>query len=120
MYAQVCTHPDLAFIIGLLGRFQSNPRMKHFNTAKKVLRYMQETKHYMLTYKRIDNLDIIDYSDADFEGHAGSQKSTSSYVFTLASGLISWRSSKQIITKSSMMYAEFIACYEVVGAGHVA
>jgi hypothetical protein len=29
MYAQVCTCPDLAFVTGLLGRFQSNPGMKH-------------------------------------------------------------------------------------------
>jgi hypothetical protein len=29
MYAQVCTHPDLSFVIGLLGRFQSNPEIKH-------------------------------------------------------------------------------------------
>jgi hypothetical protein len=29
MYAQVCTRPDLAFVIGLFGRFQSNPEMKH-------------------------------------------------------------------------------------------
>jgi acyl-CoA-binding protein len=29
MYAQVCTHPDIAFITGLLGRFQTNPRLKH-------------------------------------------------------------------------------------------
>jgi hypothetical protein len=30
MYAQVCTHPDLAFVTGLLGRFQSNPGYKHW------------------------------------------------------------------------------------------
>ena len=24
-YAQVCTRPDLAFVTGVLGRFQSNP-----------------------------------------------------------------------------------------------
>ena len=28
-YAQVCTRPDLAFVTGLLGRFQSNPRTEH-------------------------------------------------------------------------------------------
>jgi hypothetical protein len=28
-YAQVCTRPDLAFVTGLLGRFQSNPRIEH-------------------------------------------------------------------------------------------
>jgi hypothetical protein len=28
-YAQVCTRPDLVFVTGLLGRFQSNPRTEH-------------------------------------------------------------------------------------------
>ncbi|KAL6334583.1 hypothetical protein AAG906_019085 [Vitis piasezkii] len=25
MYAQVCTHPDIAYIVGMLGRYLSNP-----------------------------------------------------------------------------------------------
>jgi hypothetical protein len=29
MYAQVCTRPNLAFVIGLLSKFQSNPGYKH-------------------------------------------------------------------------------------------
>jgi hypothetical protein len=69
----------------------------------------------MLMYKRTDNLEVIGYSDVDFAGCADSQKSTSGYVFTLASGAISWRSCKQNITTSSIMYAEFIVCYEAVG-----
>jgi hypothetical protein len=69
----------------------------------------------MLTYKRIDNIEVIGYSNADFAGCTDSQRSTSGYVFTLASGAISWRSCKQTITTSSTMYAEFIACYEAVG-----
>jgi hypothetical protein len=43
----------------------------------------------MLTYKKTDNLEVIGYSDADFTGCADSQKWTSSYVFTLANGVIS-------------------------------
>jgi hypothetical protein len=40
MYAQVCTRPDLAFVTGLLERFQSNLRIKHWKAAKKTLRYL--------------------------------------------------------------------------------
>jgi hypothetical protein len=43
----------------------------------------------MLTYKRVDNLKVIGYSDSDFVGCADSQKSTLDYVFTLANGAIS-------------------------------
>ena len=56
MYAQVCTRPDLCFVTGVLGRYQSNPGPDHWKAAKKVLRYMQGTKDFMLTYKRTDNL----------------------------------------------------------------
>ena len=37
MYAQVCTRPDIAFVVGLLGRYLSNPGSQHWKAAKKVL-----------------------------------------------------------------------------------
>jgi hypothetical protein len=48
-------------------------------------------------------------------GCVDSQRSTSGYIFTLTNGAISWRSCKQTIMTSSIMYAKFIACYEDVG-----
>ena len=41
MYAQVCTRPDIAFVVGMLGRYQSNPGLDHWRAAKKVMRYLQ-------------------------------------------------------------------------------
>jgi hypothetical protein len=111
IYSQVCIRPDLAFVTGLLGRFQSNPGTKHWKANKKTLRYLQGTKHYMLMYKKTCNLEIVGYLDSDFMGCADSQKSASGYVFPLTNGAISWKSSKQILTTSVTMYAEFIACY---------
>jgi len=115
MYAQVCTRPDLAFITGMLGRYQSNPGIDHWKAVKKALRYIQGTKDLMLTYKRSDNLEVIGYLDADFAGCVDTKKSTSGYIFTLAGGAISWKSSKQTVTASSTMQAEFVACYEATG-----
>jgi hypothetical protein len=31
MYAQVCAHPDLAFMIRMLDRYQKNPGIDHWN-----------------------------------------------------------------------------------------
>lgn len=120
MYAQVCTRPDLAFVTGMLGRYQSNPGPDHWKPVKKVLRYMQATKHFMLTYKNSDNLEVVGYSDSDFAGCVDTKKSTSGYIVTLAGGAISWKSSKQTLTASSTMQAEFVACYEATGAGCMA
>ena len=52
MYAQVCTRPDIAFIVGVLGRYLSNPGMDHWKAVKRVMRYLQRTKDYMLMYRR--------------------------------------------------------------------
>lgn len=117
MYAQVCTRPDIAFVVGILGRYQSNPGLDHWRAAKKVLRYLQGTKDYMLMYRRTDNLEAIGYSDSDFAGCIDSRKSTSGYVFMLASGAISWRSAKQTLTTTSTMEAEFVSCYETTSHG---
>ena len=40
MYAQVCTRPDIAFIVGMLGRYLSNPGMDHWKAVKRVMRYL--------------------------------------------------------------------------------
>jgi hypothetical protein len=69
----------------------------------------------MLTHKRSDSLKIVGYSDLDVTGCLDTDRSTSGYVFKLTGGAILWSSSKQTVMTSSMMYAEFVACYEVVG-----
>lgn len=117
MYAQVCTRPDIAYIVGMLGRYLSNPGMDHWKAAKRVMRYLQKTKDYMLTYRRSDHLEIIGYSDSDYAGCQDSKRSTSGYIFLLAGGAISWRSAKQALIASSTMEAEFVACYEASNCG---
>ncbi|XP_057972757.1 secreted RxLR effector protein 161-like [Malania oleifera] len=112
MYAQVCIRLDIAFAVGMLGRYQSNPEMDHWKAAKKVLRYLQGTKDYMLTYKHVDNLEVVGYTDLDFAECQDSKKSTLGYVFLLVGGAISCKSTKQTIVASSTMEVEFIACFE--------
>ena len=68
MYAQICTRPNIAFVIGVLGRYQSNPCIDHCRAAKKMMRYLQGTKDYMLMYRRANSLEVIGYSDVDFAG----------------------------------------------------
>ena len=117
MYAQVCTRPDIAFAVGMLGRYQNNPGIDHWRAAKKVMRYLKGTKDYMLMYRRTDDLEVVGYSDSDFAGCVDSRKSTSGYVFMFASGAVSWRSSKQTLTATSTMEAEFVSCFEATSHG---
>ena len=115
MYAQVCMRPDLVFATGIFGRYQKNPGKVHWVGVKKALRYCQGTKDFMLTYRRSDNLEVVGYIDADFAGCVDSRKSKSGYIYTLAGGAISWKSSKQSLVAASTMQAEFVACYKATG-----
>ena len=114
MYAQICTRPDISFAVGMLGRYQSNPGLDHWKAAKKVLRYLQGTKEYMLTYRRSDHLEVIGYSDSDYAGYVDTRKSTCGYLYLLAGGAISWKSVKQSVIATSTMEAEFVACLEAM------
>ncbi|XP_074323341.1 secreted RxLR effector protein 161-like [Apium graveolens] len=111
MYTQVCTRPEKAFIVGMLERYLSNPVMEQWKAVKRVLQYLKKTKDYLLTYKKSDHLEIIGYSDSDFGGCKDERKSTSGYIYLLASGAILWRFSKQTLIASSIMAAEYIACF---------
>ena len=75
MYAQVCTRLDIAFAISVLGRFLNNPGVHHWTTAKIVMRYLQRTKDFMLTYRRSGLLEVVGYADANFAGCSDDLKS---------------------------------------------
>ena len=53
----------------------------------------------------------------DFAGCVDSRKSTSSYIFKLADGAVSWRSAKQTLTATSTMEAEFVSFFEASSHG---
>jgi Reverse transcriptase (RNA-dependent DNA polymerase) len=80
IYAQVCTRPDIVYIIGMVGRYLSNPDMNHWKATKMILRYLQRTKNHILTNRRSDKLEVIGYTDSEFAGYVDSLKSTSGYI----------------------------------------
>ena len=41
------TSPDMAFVVGLVSRCQSNPRMSHWNAIKCILPYLRSTNDYV-------------------------------------------------------------------------
>ncbi|XP_048131604.1 secreted RxLR effector protein 161-like [Rhodamnia argentea] len=112
MYARVYTQPNIVFAVGMLGRYQSNLGIDRWRAAKKVMRYLQGTKSYMLMYRRIDNIEGVGYSDSDFTSCIDSRKSTYGYIFMFVGEAVSWRSAKQTLVATSTMKVEFVSCFE--------
>ena len=62
----------------------SKPGLIHYQAVKKVFRYLQGTENHMLTYRRINSLNVVGYSNAYFKGCVDDKKSTTGYIFVMA------------------------------------
>jgi hypothetical protein len=109
-YLVTCTRPDLAFSVGAVSAFLSNPGRQHWQAVKNIVRYIKGTINSGITYGKYthDNT-IYGYVDSDFARDVDSRKSISGYSFQLNGGSISWKSKKQPIVAHSTCEAEYVA-----------
>ena len=50
MYAMIATRPDIAFAVGVVSRYMSNPGKKHWEAVKGIMRYLKATKNMCICY----------------------------------------------------------------------
>jgi hypothetical protein len=105
----VHTRPDIAFAVGVLGRYTQDPAVRHWVMCKRVLRYIKGTHQYGLQFKEGGDDKIIGFCDADWAGDQGDRKSTSGYAFFINGSLVSSRSRKQQTVALSSAEAEYVA-----------
>ncbi|GJR14086.1 zinc finger, CCHC-type containing protein [Tanacetum coccineum] len=108
MYAMTCTRPDIAFAMGKLSRYTSNPGTQHWQAIQRVLKYLKKTMDYRLTYTGYPSV-LEGYTDASWISNTEDNSSTSGWVFLLGGGAISWASKKQTCITGSTMESEFVA-----------
>ena len=84
----LCTRPDIAYIVSVTSRFQSNPGLGHWMAVKAILKYLRRTKDLILTYGGGD-LQLIGFTDSDFQSDVDDRKSISGFVFTCNGGAVS-------------------------------
>ena len=77
--------------------------------AKRVLKYLKQTRDLNLTYVKNTPEAIIGYSDADWAGDVTDRRATSGNVFLLGGGAITWSSRKQTSVALSTVEAEYMA-----------
>ncbi|MCO5567257.1 hypothetical protein L7F22_020946 [Adiantum nelumboides] len=111
MYAMVATRPDIAYAVGVVSRFMSNPGKKHWEAVKGVLRYLNGTKDRCICFGK-GKLSVVGYTDADYAGDLDKRRSTSGYLYTFTGGAISWLSRLQSCVMLSTTEAEYVAASE--------
>jgi hypothetical protein len=94
--------------VGLVGRFQSNPKETHVHVVKRIFRYLQGTIDFVLWYPKDIDITLRAYTDADWAGSVDDRKSTSGGAFFLGNYLVSWLKKKQTSISLSTTEAEYI------------
>ncbi|XP_077251868.1 uncharacterized protein LOC143891109 [Tasmannia lanceolata] len=107
-YAIDCTRPDIAYAVGLLCRYTSCPSIDHWNAISRVMRYLKRTITNGIHFQRFPAV-LEGFSDADWNTLSEDSKATTSYVFTIDGGVVSWRTKKETIIAQSTMASELIA-----------
>lgn len=109
-YATLTTRPDLCAATNFFSRFQSCYDDNHFQHAKRMLRYIQDTKNLKMIYRKQNNTAVlVGYADSDFAGDKNDRKSTSGFVYKVYGNTVSWSSKKQPTVSLSSTEAEYIA-----------
>jgi hypothetical protein len=119
MYAMLGTRPDIAYAVGRLGRFSSDPSREHWMAACGVLMYLKHTRTLGIEFSD-GQIELDGFSDADFATSDPSRRRvTSGYCFRLWGGPISWQSKRQ---PSSLATgdAEYVVLALSCSSGHVA
>eukprot|EP00253_Pinus_taeda_P035193 PITA_35193 len=83
------TRQDIMHTVGIVGRFQENPKESHLQAVKRIFKYLQGTQNLGLWYPRDTNLTLHAYIDVDWAGSVDDRKRTSGDAFYMGSRLVS-------------------------------
>lgn len=111
MYLCVLTRPDIAFAVSFLSQYNNCYSEIHWKHLKRVLKYLNKTKHYGLKYVK-SNCNLIGYVDADWASCSIDRRSYTGFVFKMSGCAISYECRKQKTVALSSTEAEYMALSE--------
>ncbi|GJR14176.1 hypothetical protein Tco_0796828 [Tanacetum coccineum] len=76
---QTASRPDIIFSVCLCACFQEAPKASHFESVKRIFRYIKGTTHLRLWYPKGTGIKIVVYADFDHAGDYVHRKSTSEF-----------------------------------------
>lgn len=115
MYLMLGSRPDLCFAVSYFSRFQDCANQTHWNSLKRVLRYLKGTSSYELVYTRnTDAIPIRGFVDSDWANDLDDRRSTSGYLFEVYGNTVCWTTKKQGLVAVSTTEAEYIAAASAV------
>ena len=89
MYVILCTRSDIALVVSVISRYQTNPDEEHWTAVKNILKYLRRTKNLLLIFGGGSELKVEEYTDSNFLADFDDRKSTSRCIFLGNNGTVS-------------------------------
>ena len=113
LYLAGKTRPDIAYAVGLLSRYSSNPGPQHQKLADQLWKYLATTPSLGLYFHQMEP-NIAQYVDADYGGDKATRRSTTGYISLFRGAAVTWRSTLQKTVALSSCEAEYMAIREAI------
>eukprot|EP00958_Prasinococcus_capsulatus_P024772 scaffold3936_cov336-Prasinococcus_capsulatus_cf.AAC.1 len=97
---EICTRPDIAYLMHCLCKGMSQPTVLHMELAKRGLAYIKKTQDWGLYYT--ERSPLVGYTDSDWANDTENRKSITGYCFLLnGASIISYSKQQKNVATSS-------------------
>ena len=103
------TWPNISYAVGVASRYMQNPRKPHLEAVRRSLRYVKGMNDYGLLYKKGETCKLVGYCDVDYARDHDTCFSTTGYMFSLGTSVVSWSSKRQPTMSLSTTEVEYRA-----------
>jgi len=111
-----CTRPDLAYALGKVAQFASNPTEEHLAIVKQIFRYIKGSLNTKLciSLKNPQGDPVLAFFDSGWADNMEDKRSTFGYVVLFGATPLIWKSRKHKAISLSTTDAEYVAATEVM------
>lgn len=81
MFLTTVSHPDIAYAVNIVSKYQNSYNRNHWEAVKRIFRYLIGTDEFGIEYGCNDDckFELIGYSDSDFANDLETSRSTTGY-----------------------------------------
>lgn len=91
------TRPEISFAVNKLSQYMYQLSELHWSACKRIIRYLQGTKHFGLLLHPSNHLKLIGFTDTDWTSNLDDHKSTGGYDIYPRDFLVSWSSKNKML-----------------------